>query len=182
MTRAIEAVTELIKSLFDEDSKPALHIGEAMNLWIAITAFQEARSLYYAGLNTTTDKDLKHVLRNAIEATKADYNLLKDFMMKEGIPIPAVSEEKPNSDPSAVPEGVKLTDDEIANLISVKVAASINFCAQAITQSVRSDVGILFFQIQVELMKFSIPLKNLMKNRGWLKKPPSYHPPGVPDK
>lgn len=182
MTRAIEAVTELIKSLIDEEPKPALHVGEVMSLWTALTAFQEARALYQAALNTTTDTDLKHTLQNAVESTKGDYQLLKNFMVKEGIPLPAVNEDKPKSDPSAVPEGVKLTDDEIANLISVKVAASITFCAQAMSQSVRSDVGLLFFQIQVQLMKFATPLKNLMKSRGWLKTPPSYLPPGAPEK
>ncbi len=101
-------------------------------------------------------------------------------MIKEGIPIPSISEAKPKSDPKAVPEGVRLTDEEIANLIAVKVATSITFCAQAMSISERSDVGLLFFQIQVELMKFATPLKNLMKSRGWLKSPPRYYPPGVP--
>lgn len=180
MTSALEAVSELIKSYIDKEPKPPLHVGEVMNLWTALTAFQEARSLYQAAINTTTDPDLIHTLENAIQGSKADYELVKKFMMQEGIPLPAISEDKPKSDPSAVPEGVKLTDDEIANLISVKVASSITFCAQAMSQSIRNDVSMLFFQIQVQLLKFATPLKNLMRSRGWIKRPPSYQPPGVP--
>ncbi|RBW67615.1 DUF3231 family protein [Bacillus taeanensis] len=181
MTRALEAISELMKSLVDEESKPPLHVGEVMNLWTSLTGFQEARALYQAALNTTTDKDLIHTLENAIQGSKADYELIKKFMVQEGIPLSAINEEKPKSDPKSVPEGVKLTDDEIANLISVKVAAAIVFCAQAMSQYVRTDVGMLFFQVQVELMKFASPLKNLMKSRGWLKIPPHYLPPGIPE-
>nr|WP_242035106.1 DUF3231 family protein [Mesobacillus harenae] len=160
---------------------PCLHVGEVMSLWTALTSFQEARGLYQAALNTTEDADLIHALKNAIKAYKNDYDMIKQFMIKEGIPLPAINEDKPKSDPMAVPEGVKLTDDEIANLISVKVAFAITFCAQSLSQSVRNDVGILFFEIQVQLMKFAAPLKNLMNSRGWLKLPPPYLPPGKPE-
>lgn len=61
-----------------------------------------------------------------------------------------------------------MSDDEIANLIVVKIASSITFCAQAMSKTVRTDVGILFFEIQVELMKFAAPLKNLMKEDGFV--------------
>ncbi|WP_216827610.1 DUF3231 family protein [Alkalihalobacterium elongatum] len=180
MTRAIEAITELLQSFIDDEPKPPLHVGEVMSLWTAVTAFQEARALYQAALNTTTDPDLRHTLENAVQASKKDYNMIKEFLIKEGVQLPAVNEDKPNSDPTAVPEGVRLTNDEIANLISAKVATSISFCAASMSQSIRSDVGLLFFQIQVQLMKFATPLKNLMKTRGWLKSPPPYSPPGVP--
>lgn len=182
MTKILETIGEIIKSFNDEEEKPSIHIGEAMNLWTALTSFQEARALYQAALNMTTDKDLIHVLQNAVEASKKDYDLVKNMMIKEGIPLPAISEDKPHSSPNAVPEGVKLTDDEIANLISVKIAFAITFCAQSISTSIRTDIGLLFLQIQTELMKFAVPLKNMMKTRGWLKAPPAYHPPGAPER
>ena len=181
MTGIIETIGEIIKSFNDEEKKPPLHIGEAMTLWTALTAFQEARALYQASLNMTTDGELIHVLQNAVKASKSDYELIKKKMIKEGVPLPAMNEDKPKSSPGAVPEGVKLTDDEIANLISVKIAFAITFCAQSISTSTRTDIGLLFLQIQTELMKFAIPLKNLMKARGWLKEPPAYHPPGAPE-
>jgi hypothetical protein len=178
MTRAIETLSALIKNFIDKEPKPALHVGEVMDLWTAFTAFHEAHSLYQVGLNTTTDPDLKHVLINALESSKGDTKIIEEFLLQEGVPLPLVNPDKPISEPSAVPEGVKLTDDEIANLISVKIASSITFCAQAMSKTVRTDVGMLFFEIQIELMKFAAPLKNLMKERGWLRIPPYYNPPG----
>lgn len=180
MTRAIEAITSILKTFIDEEPKPALHVGEVMSIWTALTAFHEAKALYQVGLNTTLDADLKHALQNALEGSNEDVNILVNIMKQEGIPIPDTRGEKTVSNPRDVPEGVKLSDEELANLISVKVATAITFCAQAMSQSIRSDIGLIFFQIQVQLMKYAAPLKNLMKKRGWLKEPPSYHPPGAP--
>ncbi|MDD9311645.1 DUF3231 family protein [Cytobacillus firmus] len=110
------------------------------------------------------------------------FRVRTDFLLKEGVPLPLTNAEKPLSNPDSVPEGVKLTDDEIANLISVKIAVSITFCAQAMIKTVRSDVGLMLFTLQVHLMEIASPLKNLMKERGWLRIPPSYMPPGTPER
>lgn len=180
MTSAIEAIAAIIKNFTDEEPKFPLHVGEVMDLWTAFTAFKEAHTLYQIALNTTTDTDLKPVLEEALEGSLADTKRIEEMLIKEGVPLPLIYPNKPASEPSAVPEGVRLTDDEIANLISVKVAASVTFCAQAMSKTVRTDVGLLFFSIQVNLMKFAAPLKNLMKTRGWLRVPPPYNPPGAP--
>jgi hypothetical protein len=182
LTNAFESITALFKNIVDSEPEPPLHVGEVMSLWTALTAFQESRALYQAALNTTTDPELKHALENALEGSTRDYNRLKNFLIKEGVPLPSINEDKPKSNPLDVPQGVKLTDDEIANLIGVKVASSITFCAQAMSQSIRTDVGLTFFHVQIELMKYASVLKNLMKKRGWLKSPPSYLPPGIPNR
>ncbi|WP_417897691.1 DUF3231 family protein [Bacillus haimaensis] len=181
MTRAIESLAAIFKNFVDKEPKPLLHVGEVMDLWTAFTAFHEAQTLYQVALNTTTDPELRHVLMNAFEGSKSDTKLVEKFLLKEGVPLPLVNPTKPISDPISVPEGVKLNDDEIANLIAVKVAASITFCAQAMSKTVRTDVGLIFFEMQIELMKFAAPLKNLMKERGWLRVPPRYNPPGNPN-
>ncbi|MDN3015709.1 DUF3231 family protein [Paenibacillus sp. BSR1-1] len=181
MTNILESIAAIIKNFVDEEPKPHLHVGEVMDLWIAFTAFHEAHALYQVGLNTTTDPDLKHVLKKALAGSKEDTLRIGNFLLKEGVPLPLINPKKPISKPDAVPEGVKLNDDEIANLISVKVATSITFCAQAMSKTIRTDVGLMFFLIQVNLMKFGAPLKNLMKEKGWLRIPPKYYPPGSPD-
>lgn len=180
MTSPIEAITNILKTFVDEEPKPALHVGEVMSLWATMTAFHEAQALYQMGLNMTVDADLRHALQKAYEGSTADTQRLLTFMKEEGVPIPTSKGEKTKSDPNEVPEGVKLTDEEIANLISVKVASSITFCAQAMSQTIRSDVGILFIQMMVNLMNYAASLKTMMKSRGWLKEPPKYIPPGSP--
>jgi hypothetical protein len=178
MTNALEAIAAIIKNFTDEEPKLPLHVGEVMDLWTAFTAFKEAHTLYQVALNSTTDRDLKAMLEDALDGSLSDTKRIEDFLVKEGVPLPLVNPNKPASDPGAIPEGVKLTEDEIANLIAAKVATSITFCAQAMSKTVRTDVGLLFFSIQVQLMKYAAPLKNLMKSRGWLRVPPKYNPPG----
>lgn len=159
MRNPFEAIKETLKNFTDDDPKPPLHVGEVMDLWTLYTAFHEAHSLYYIALNMTTDTALLHTIRSAIEGSQADTKKIENFLLKEGVPLPLTNAEKPLSNPDSVPEGVRLTDDEIANLISVKVAASITFCAQAMAKTVRTDVGMMFFSIQVHLMEFASPLK-----------------------
>jgi len=72
-----------------------------------------------------------------------------------------------------------MTDDEIANIVAVKLVAAITFCATAASQAVRNDVGIMFLEFQTEAMRYSVILKSVMKKRGWLKYPPEYVPPGL---
>ncbi|MFY2158014.1 DUF3231 family protein [Cytobacillus firmus] len=182
MRNPFEAIKVTIKNFADNEPKPPLHVGEVMDLWTLYTAFHEAHSLYFIALNMTTDPELLHTIRSSIEGSRADTKMIEDFLLKEGVPLPLTNAEKPLSNPDSVPEGVKLTDDEIANLISVKIAASITFCAQAMIKTVRTDVGLMLFSLQVHLMEIASPLKNLMKERGWLRIPPSYMPPGTPER
>jgi hypothetical protein len=177
----VETITALFKNFTDEEPKPHLHVGEVMALWTAYTAFHEAHILYQTGLNSTSDKDLRDALTAAYNSSKRDTEKIEELLRKEGVPMPTVSSPKPNSNPDSIPEGVRFTERELANLISVKIVASIAFCAQSASQAVRSDVGLLFFEIQVHLMEYMSQFKNLMKSRGWLNIPPSYIPQGSPE-
>ncbi|WP_257985486.1 hypothetical protein [Bacillus sp. V5-8f] len=56
--------------------------------------------------------------------------MIKNFLVKEGVPLPQISSQKAVFVPAGVPEGVKLTEDEKANLISVKVATTITLYKQ----------------------------------------------------
>ncbi|WP_346726780.1 DUF3231 family protein [Bacillus suaedaesalsae] len=70
----------------------------------------------------------------------------KEFLINEGVHLPPTSEQRPNSDPNAVPLGVKLTDNEIMNGIGIKTAAAVVHCAAAASQSIRKDIGSMFTQ------------------------------------
>ncbi|MCA1064009.1 DUF3231 family protein [Rossellomorea sp. AcN35-11] len=180
MTNTLEAISAIVKNFVDDSPKPPLHVGEVMDLWTAFTAFHEAHALYQVALNTTMDKELKQLVRDALDGSLADTKKIEKLLLKEGVPLPLVNPKKPVSDPTAIPEGVKLNDDEIANLMSAKIAASITFCGQAISKTVRTDAGLLFFSIQINLMKLATPLKTIMIEKNWLKMPPTYQPPGAP--
>nr|WP_307467278.1 DUF3231 family protein [Paenibacillus harenae] len=180
LTNVFEAVKDVMKTLIDDEPKPPLHIGEAMTCWTYLTMLEEEVANVQIGLNTTTDTELLDALHASMELAKAQSKELRDFMLQEGVTLPPVSELKPKSEPGTVPMGVKLTDDEIANALSIKLVANYMMCATGAVQSVRNDIGLMFVKFQAEKLKFGASLKTLMRRRGWIKIPPYYVPNGLP--
>lgn len=180
LTSVFEAAIDVMKTLIDDEPKPPLHIGEAMTCWTYLTMLEEEKASVQIGLNTTTDNELLEALNASMDLAKSQAKELRDFMLQEGVTLPPVSEMKPKSEPNSVPMGVKLTDDEIANALSIKVVANYMMCATGAIQSVRNDAGIMFVKFQAEKLKFGASLKTLMRKRGWIKIPPYYVPNGLP--
>ncbi|MBD7936936.1 DUF3231 family protein [Cytobacillus sp. Sa5YUA1] len=181
MPNAFQAVINYIKSTsVEEDPKQNPHIGEAMGCWLYYTSIAEEIPALETCLNTTTDNELIELLTESKRLAEHQKLTLEKFMIKEGIPLSNTAQSKPNSDPNNIPLGVKSTNDEIANLISIKVASNIMMCSTNMTQSIRNDIGLMWARFYAEKMIFSMNLKNTMHKRGWLKIPPYFHPPGAP--
>jgi hypothetical protein len=182
MTNVFESMKDLFTvDAVDKQQNP-LHVGEVTHVWVLVTLIEEGLTVYQQSLNTTKDDELIHALRNSQQAATNIAENLRSFLRKEGIPLPPASEDKPLSDPDSIPLGVKHTDKELANLTSAKIAAEITLLGQALAVCIRDDIGKLFFEIQYEIFKFGSSFKKLMNQRGWLKIPPYYYPPGHPVK
>lgn len=179
MTNPIKALTDFVRTLTD-DYKPPLHIGEAMACWTYVAMMDESSIYLQAALNTTQDHDLLASLQDSLNQCQNQTMKLKQFMKEQGIPLPPVSSQKPKSDPSSIPLGVKLTDDEIANGVSAKTISAMLTCASGAAQSIRSDVGMIWIEFLGEKMMYGMTLKKLMIEKGWLKVPPPFTPPGSP--
>lgn len=180
MTSVFEAVIDTIKTYIDDGPTSPMHVGEVMACWTYLALIQESSVFLQGGLNTTMDEELRQTLVESKEQCQSQAKRLTDFLIQEGISLPPTSEQKPVSEPSAVPLGVKLTDDEIANGISIKTASAIMSCASAASQCIRSDVGVMFTHFLTEKLKYGASLKALMRKRGWIKIPPYYVPNGLP--
>jgi hypothetical protein len=180
MVNILETVIDAMKSLTVQDEDQPLHVGEVMSCWIYLAGLELAKVSVQSGINTTTDDELKAILEEDMKLGNSQRERLHDFMIKEGIPLPPASEDMPISDPKSIPLGVKLTDDVIANELSLKIVSLIMRSAGAASESIRTDVGLLFIQFQTEKFAFATRLKHLMRKRGWIKVPPFYVPPGSP--
>ena len=178
MLNVWETVMDTMKSMTDQDEDQPLHVGEVMACWIYLAGLELAKVSVQAGINTTTDNELKAILEEDMKLGNSQRERLHDFMIKEGITLPSAPEDMPKSDPNTVPLGVKLTDDVIANELSLKIISLIMRAASTASESIRTDVGILFIQFQAEKLAFAARLKHLMRKRGWIKVPPFYVPPG----
>lgn len=178
MSNPFEAVWSTLKSLVDNDNKHPLHVGEVMICWTYLAAINEMLRYEEVGLNTTSDDEVKEMLKDAYNVCKSQSERLESFLLKEGIPLPETSSPKPNFTGVDVPMGAKFSDDEISNAVSLKIASAIIESALGQAQSIRTDVGMMWAEFQSEMLMFSATLKSLMRKRGWLKIPPFYYSPG----
>lgn len=181
MQNIFKAAFDYLITAYDSEPKPPAHLGEAMGCWLYFTALAEEVPVIEASLNTTTDEELIDLLKKSKNLGEHQLNTLKGFMINEGIPLSQVSESKPKSDPNSVPLGTKMTNEEIANFLSAKIATNIVMCATNTSQSIRNDIGLMWARFQAEKMILGMEVKLVMRKRSWIKYPPSYIPPGAPN-
>lgn len=170
---------DIIESLTD-NQKNQLHIGEAMSCWTYYSFVSSAVINVEVGLNTTNDSKLRKFLQDSYKVMKSHKKELTEFMLQEGIPLSETPEDKPQSDPAAVPLGAKFTDNELSNIININFVIAANMCALSTTESLRTDVAMMFLKFQTDKLSLGLKARELMLEKGWLKIPPKYNPPGSP--
>jgi hypothetical protein len=175
----IEALRSFFDTIVDDEPKPPLNILEASYCWLYYGVINEAIAFEQAGLNTTNDDELKGMLKDAEKLCSTHAQELKQFMRQEGVNLPPVSEAKPYTDPKDIPPGVKLTAEEIANGLALKIVLMSTQASTAAAQSVRTDMGALWIKFLTETFAYGMTLKTKMRKRGWAKLPPPFKPPGV---
>ncbi|MFD0697595.1 DUF3231 family protein [Paenibacillus sp. GCM10027628] len=178
MVNVLETAMDIIKSMTDQDENQPLHVGEVMGCWLYMAGLELAKVTVQAGISTTSDHELKFILEEDSKLGASQRERLQQFMLEQGLTLPNAPEDMPTSDPNSIPLGVKLTDNVLANELSLKIASLILQAASVATQSIRTDVGLLFIQFQGEKLAFAARLKQLMRKRGWINMPPFYLPPG----
>jgi hypothetical protein len=176
----LDTATNIIQSLTDNKKKP-LHVGEVMSCWTYLAFIGEIIIYEEVGINTTTDTELKELYNEGLKTAEAHKKELSVFMKQEGIPLPSQPEGKPKSDPNAIPLGVKFTDNELANAIAINLVVAADMSAAAASQSLRTDIGLMFLKFQMDKLTIGYKAKALMQKKGWLKIPPFYYPPGLPE-
>ncbi|MDD9270914.1 DUF3231 family protein [Paenibacillus sp. GCM10023248] len=177
----MEVLNDAIKPFLDGE-KPPLNVGEVMNLWFYLTATEQTMRGEQVSFNIVHDEELRDKLEEVInDVHRPIFEELTAFLKAEGIPLPQVSPDKPVGDFRGIPEGSRLSDDEVANLLSFNIVLGINYACRGLTESVRPDVAAMFARFQIKKLTFSIVLKDLMVKRGWLKAPPYYKPEAIGD-
>src|SRR5690625_196638 len=172
---------DIIESLTDNHKNP-LHIDEAIACWTYFSFVSSAIIHVEVGLNTTNDSKLENFLQESYKVMKSHQKDLSEFMRKEGVPLAHISEDKPESDPNAIPLGAKFSNNEICNTININFIVAVEMCSAFTVESIRTDVGLMFLKFQIDKLSLALKAKELMQEKGWLKMPPFYNPPGSPNK
>lgn len=96
--------------------------------------------------------------------------------MKEGVPFPKTTPVKPAGDFKDIPEGAKLNDEEMANLMSYNLAMGVNYASKGLTESIRADVGLIFSKIILRKTTAGLIMKQYLDRHEWLQIAPYYKP------
>jgi hypothetical protein len=168
-----EITYDIFKPFMDGVKKP-LNVMEVSNLWSFLVICDNTLRNEEVAYNNAQNSELKQLLLDAkkIHQTTADEitKLLKD----EGIPLPQDTPEKPLGDFRNIPEGVGLNDEEIANLMSYNLVLGINYSSRGLTESIRADVGLLFFKVVIKKTAIGLKLKQFLDTQNWLRVPPYF--------
>ena len=172
----LQIAYDTFKPFMDEEKKP-LNVLEVSNLWMFLAICNNTLRNEELAINTTHDHELKKILLDARVIHKAVAEEINKLLKEEGVPLPQDTPEKPRvTEIKNIPEGAKLNDEEIANLISFNLLLGINYSSRGLTESIRPDIGYIFLKVIAKKTVLGVALKTLMQKRQWLRVPPVYKP------
>lgn len=172
----LEIIHDTFEPFLDGEKNP-INILEVSNLWFFLAISDTTVRNEEIAYNLAQDKELKEKLRDAkVSIHQPIVQEIQNFLMTEGVQLPQGTPPKPLGDFPSIPEGARLNDEEIANLMSFNLLLGINYASRGLTESLRTDVGLIFFKIITKKTIFGASLKKLMAKRGWIHVPPPYKP------
>lgn len=171
-----EVIHDTFGPFLDGEKRP-LNIMEATNLWFFLAISELTMRNEEIAYNLAQDPDLKEKLKDVkMNVHQPIAKEIQDLLLAEKVPLPQGTPPKPTGDFQLIPEGAKLNDEEIANLMSFNLLLGITYASRGLTESIRADVGLIFFKVITKKTIFGATLKKLMDERGWLHAPPDYKP------
>lgn len=172
--KLFDLIQDVFEPFMDGEKRP-LNVMEVSNLWFFLLGTETTMRNEEIGYNLAQDPELKQILKDVRETVHIPIrDELKEFLMKEGVPFPHSTPEKPVGDFKSIPEGAKLDDEEMANLMSYNLAMGVNYAAKGLTESIRADVGLIFSKIILKKTTAGLTVKQYLDRHEWLQIPPYY--------
>jgi len=168
-----EVTYDIFKPFMDGVKKP-LNVMEVSNLWSFLVICNNTICNEEVAYNIAQDSELKQILKDAKKIHQTTADEITKLLKEEGIPLPQDTPEKPTVDFGNIQEGAGLKDDEIANLMSYNLVLGVTYSTRGLTESIRADVGLLFFKVIIKKTALGLTLKQLMEKHNWLRVAPYY--------
>ncbi|MBO1512466.1 DUF3231 family protein [Metabacillus bambusae] len=169
-----EMIHDAFEPFMDDEKKP-LNVMEVTNLWFFLLGTETTMKNEEIGYNLAQDEELKQILLDVKENLHIPIKKeLTEFLRKEGVPLPQSTPEKPIGKYQNIPEGAKLNDEEIVNLMSYNLAMGVTYASRGLTESIRSDVGLIFVKIMMRKTIYGLKVKRYLEQHEWLRIPPYY--------
>lgn len=149
-----------------------LHYGEVMAVWTNFAVNNGLIAAYQTFYNHTGDKDLAKILEDAIQCSRNENEQLEIILKVNGIALPPAPPERPNARLESIPAGARFNDPEISAALARDIATGVMSCSQALSMSIREDIGMMFAQFHMKKEQLGAKLLKLNKSKGWLIPPP----------
>lgn len=150
-----------------------LHYGEVFNIWTHLSKAKGCYVKYQTLINHCGDKELSIFIKSMIDdVVVPEIKKMETILKSNGVDIPPTPQEKPKADFQNIPAGARFLDSQIATCVLNDITMNLVACSQIIGLSLREDIGKMFAAHHMELVRYGHNLLNIIKNKGWLVKPP----------
>ncbi|WP_085994314.1 DUF3231 family protein [Oceanobacillus senegalensis] len=155
-----------------------MHYGEVYGAWSFLLTTKGTIAGYQTYLNHSGDEDLKRLLQEAIDGGQQEVNQIETLLKENGVGLPPTPPDRPDAHLDEIPAGARVTDTEIAAMLSGNIGAGLVACSTMIAQSIREDIATMFGQFHVQKATLGAKVLRLNKEKGWLVPPPLHHHKG----
>ncbi len=170
-----EVLYDTIKPFLDGEKRP-LNTMEVSNMWLYTAMGETTLRIEQITINTVEDEELRKIMELALQTHSEVVNEVKDFLLKHSVPLPTPSPEKPMGDFKDIPDGAKLTDQEVANSLSFNLVSALTYGVRGLSESIRADVAYMFAKFLIKHLTLAVQLKQLMEKKGWIQYAPPFKP------
>ncbi|MYL70509.1 DUF3231 family protein [Halobacillus litoralis] len=151
-----------------------LHYGEVFSLWSYLSVAKGDSASYQTLYNHAGDKELKRLLEELVQGIRQETQEIEDILKVNGVVLPPSPPERSVADLEDIPVGARMNDPEISAAISLNIAQGLVACSQAIGQSTREDIAMLFGKFHMNKAQAGAKALRLNKEKGWLVLPPQH--------
>jgi hypothetical protein len=149
-----------------------MHYGEVFAAWSYLATTKGAVAGYQTMLNHTGDEDLRNFIEDMIKTGKEEAEQIERLLKENGVGLPPTPPERPVANLESIPVGARFNDPEIAASIARDITTGMVACSQAMGQSIREDIGVMFGQFHTKKAMAGAKLLRMQKEKGWLVPPP----------
>lgn len=152
-----------------------MHYGEVFAVWSNVLGNNGMSSAYQSFYHHAGDEDLKKLIKEGVEILQNEKQQLQELLKANGIAPPPALADRPDANLEEIPVGARFMDPEIGATLLRDAAAGLVACSQAMGQSIREDVAMMYGQFHTTKAQFAAKVLKLNKEKGWLI-PPPLHP------
>lgn len=149
-----------------------MHYGEVFATWSYLGATKGMVAGYQTMLNHAGDQNLREFIEDVIKTGKQEEEQIERLLKDNGVGLPPTPPERPVANLESIPIGARFNDPEIATSIARDLTTGMVACSQAMGQSIREDIGMMYGQFHMKKAQAGVTLLRMQKEKGWLVPPP----------